>query len=92
MYSVSAIPDAHVGNAFFFRGFSEEAKKSFVPAANDHYVFIMRMSFALHAGASVTSHDGLIDIAIADSGIAAFFQNPAAPGTFQSQVRILDDD
>ena len=36
--------------------------------------------------------DGLIDIAIADSGIAAFFQNPAAPGTFQSQVRILDDD
>ena len=32
------------------------------------------------------------DIAIADSGIGVFFQNPASPGVLQSQIRILDDE
>jgi len=35
--------------------------------------------------------DGLVDIALADNGIGVFFQDPASPGTFQAQTRILDD-
>jgi hypothetical protein len=35
--------------------------------------------------------DGLLDIAIADSGIGVFFQDSASPGVFRGQVRIIDD-
>jgi len=35
--------------------------------------------------------DGLIDIALADDGIGVFFQDPASPGVFETQTRILDD-
>jgi hypothetical protein len=35
--------------------------------------------------------DGLVDIVLADEGIGVFFQDPASPGTFQAQTRLLDD-